>query len=166
MGRLQKKLELFFDKMIVPALLMLLVIVVADLFFHDFKVEYKNYFNYGHYFIYFVFLGDLSFRFKKAKTFSEFLHKEWIEILAITPFFYVFRVIESIVRLGELGQELLHLLSRSSRFARLASRTTRLFAGVETLKTRDERFRDFLNRIPLIHRLEKWAELFKHPDED
>lgn len=154
-----KNLELFFDKLIIPALLVLLVIVIADLFFNDFKYEYENYFLYADLVVLFIFVGDLSFKFKKAKSFANFLSREWLEIIAVIPFFWIFRLIETIARVGELVQEIIHLVARGGRFFRL-------FAAINVALPRHERFREFMGKIPVLRKLEHWAEVFKHPSDE
>lgn len=62
--------------MIVPALLVLMAIIVADLFFTEIKYEYEHYFFYADLGVIPVFLGDLSFKFKRATTWKEFLKHE------------------------------------------------------------------------------------------
>lgn len=153
-----KNLEKFFDRMIVPALLVLIVIVVADVFFTDYKYVYEQQFFYADLFVIFVFVGDLSFKFKHAKSTKKFFRHEWLEILAVIPFFWVFRLIESVARVGELVQEIVHLVTRGGRIARL-------FAALGLAGTRENRFKQFLNKIFRSDRFEKAASFFRHPDE-
>lgn len=154
-----KKVEWFFDKMIVPALFLILAIVVADLFFTEFKYEYERYFLYADLLVIGTFLGDLSFKFRRAASWKGFLKREWMEIIAIMPFFWIFRLVESIVRIGELVQEILHLIARGGRFMRLA-------AVFNISVSRHERFADFLERIVDIERFEEAVYFYRHPHED
>lgn len=153
-----KKIEAFFDTMIVPALLVILVIVVADVFFTDFKYQHETYFFYADLFVIGVFVGDLSFKFKRAASWKGFLRKEWLEIIAVFPFFWIFRLIESVARIGELVQEIIHLIARGGRFARL-------FAALGLVGTRENRFSAFLERLTGSEKFKDAAKFFRHPLE-
>lgn len=158
MNKYWRKLESFFDMMIVPALLVLLVYVVVDVFFTDFKYAYETQFFYADLFVISVFLGDLSFKFKRATSWKGFLKREWLEILAITPFFWVFRLIEGIARVGELVQEIIHIATRGGRLARL-------FAAIGLVGTRSNRFTNFVRKITGSDRFEEASKFFQHPKE-
>ncbi len=153
------RVERFFDLMIVPALLVLVVIVVADIFFTDFKYTYETYFFYADVLVISIFVGDLSFKFKRAKNWKGFLRREWLEILAVIPFFWIFRLVDSVVRVGELLQEIVHLVARGGRLMRL-------FAALGLVTSRHERFSEFLRKVTGTDRFEDAAEFFKHPYED
>ncbi len=152
-------LERFFDKMILPALLVLVFIVIADVFFTDFKYEYEIYFLYADLAVLSIFVGDLSFKFKRAKSWEGFLRREWLEVIAVLPFFWIFRLLDSVIRLGELAQEILHLLARSGRFVRL-------FAAFGVVTSRHKRFSDFVEKITRTNRFEEATKFYKHPEED
>lgn len=159
MNSVFKRVERFFDRMIVPALLLLVVIVVADLFFTEFKYEHEAYFFYMDLVVLGVFVGDLSFKFHEAKNWEGFLKNEWLEIIAVTPFFWIFRLVESVVRIGEIVQEVLHLFARGGRFARL-------FAAFSVTNSRNERFANFVKMITGSERFEKAADFYRHPREE
>lgn len=154
-----RKLEVFFDRMITPALLALVVIVVADIFFTDLKYEYEMYFLYLDIFVISIFVGDLSFKFKRAANWKGFLRREWLEILAIIPFFWIFRLIESIVRVGELLQEFIHLIARGGRLVRF-------LAVFNLTASRHERFKKLLDKLNKNKRFEEAAEFFKPPSSE
>lgn len=154
-----KKAEHFFDRMITPALLLLVLIVVTDIFFTEIKYAYENYFLLMDLTVIFIFLGDLTFKFERARNWKGFLKHEWIEILAIIPFFWIFRLLESVVRVGELVQEIIHLITRGGRL-------TRLFAVFSFTGLRSEQFKEFLKKVTRSERFERAADFFKHPNED
>ncbi len=159
MRRFWARLEWFFDKMIVPALLVLLVIVIADIFFTGFKYEYERYFLYADLVVLSIFVGDLSFKFRRAASWGGFLRREWLEIIAVMPFFWIFRLLEGAIRIGELAQEILHLIARGGRFARL-------FAAFSVVVPRHERFAKFLSKVTRTERFEEAVKFYRHPDED
>jgi len=154
-----KQVEQFFDRMIVPALLMILIIVVADIFFTDVKYSYEQYFFYADLFVIGTFVGDLSFKFKRAASWKGFLRNEWLEIIAIVPFFWIFRLVESIVRIGELVQEIIHIIARGGRLVRLA-------AAFKVTVDRHERFAEFIGKLFDRERFEEAVKFYKHPDEE
>lgn len=155
-----RELENFFDRMILPALMVLLVIVIADLFFTGYKYQYETYFLMADLAVLLVFIGDLSFKFRRAASWEGFLKEEWLEIIAVMPFFWIFRIIEGVVRLGELAQEVLHLIARSGRFVRL-------FAAFNIATgARDQRFRNFLKRLTGSERFDDASRFYRHPDDE
>jgi len=153
-----RKVELFFDKLIAPALILLLFYVIVDVFFTEFKYRHEPYFLFLDLTIISVFVGDLSFKFKRAANWKGFLKDEWLEILAIVPFFWIFRFIESVVRVGELAQEIIHLFARGGRLVRL-------FAAFGLTGTRSKRFADFIERVTRSRRFEEASKFFRHPNE-
>jgi len=158
MNSFWKKVELFFDKLIVPALLVLLVIVIADIFFTEMKYQYEAQFLYAEVLVVAVFVGDLSFKFKRAASLKGFIREEWLEIIAIIPFFWVFRLVETVVRVGELVQEIIHIFARGTRLARF-------FAAFGLVGSRHEVFKKFLRKLTRSERFDRAAEFFKHPEE-
>lgn len=155
-----EKVEETADRLILPALLVVVVIVVLELFFTETAHHYDTWINIADLTVILIFAVDLSFKFRKAKTWEGFLKEHWLEIIAIIPLFYVFRVIE-VVRLAgtvEVGQETAHLAegARSGRF-------TEIFRSAEATRTsRFGRFIRFFSRAP---RFGKAAEFFRHPNE-
>lgn len=158
MNSFWEKLELFFDRMIAPALIILLIIVIFDIFLTELKYAYENYFLYADILVISIFLGDLSFKFKHASNIKGFLSKEWLEILAIIPFFWIFRLVESIVRIGELLQEIIHLFARGGRLVRF-------FAVFSFTGSRHQRFERFMKKLTGSDRFKEAANFFKHPEE-
>ncbi len=155
-----EKIEHVADALVVPALLVVLVIVVLELFFTETAHHYDAWINFADLMVILVFAVDLSFKFHRASTWEGFLKGHWLEIIAITPLFYFFRIVEvlRIPSAAELGQEGAHLAegARSGRF-------TAMFRSSEMARsTRFGRFVRFFSRAP---RFAKAAEFFKHPKE-
>lgn len=155
-----EKIENLADTLVLPALLVVLVIVVLELFFTKTAHHYDIWINVADTAVILVFLVDLSFKFYRASTWENFLREHWLEIIAVLPLFYVFRFLE-VVRLVstvEVGQETAHLAegARSGRF-------TEIFRSSEMARsTRFGRFVRFFSRAP---RFAKASEFFKHPRE-
>lgn len=155
-----EKTEKVVDKMIVPALFAVLVIVVLELFFTETAHHYDEWINMADMAIIGLFAVDLSFKYHDASTKEGFLRSHWLEILAITPLFLVFRVVEvlRILSSAELGQEVAHLAegARSGRFSGF-------FRSSEM--ARSSRFSRFVRVLTRSPRFAKAAEFFRHPDE-
>lgn len=155
-----EKIEKITDALVLPALLAVLVIVILELFFTETAHHYDTWINFADFVIILIFTVDLSFKFHRASTWEGFLKGHWLEILAITPLFYMFRFLEvfRVPGVAEVGQETAHLAegARSGRFSTF-------FRSSEMARsTRFGRFIRFLSRSP---RFAKAAEFFKHPDE-
>ena len=87
--------EVFVDKIIPLLLLVLLGILVIEIFFHELAVKYHFYIEIADYFIILGFILDLIFKYLRIKNIPKFLKSSWLEIIAIFPFFLVFRLFES-----------------------------------------------------------------------
>ena len=78
-----------------------------DLFFHLFfsniYMNFEIYFSILQWSCLSVFFSDLVFKFSRATTIPQFLKTSWFDILAIFPFFLVFRVFETIGILGTIS---------------------------------------------------------------
>jgi len=157
-----KKVEKITDALIVPALIAIFVIVILELFFGEIAHHYHSLIALTDTVAITIFIIDVSFKFHRASTWEGFLQNHWLEVIAIMPFFLVFRLVEGIfiaVDVVDLGQHTAHLAegARSSRF-------------VEFFKTselgRSTRFGRFLRAFSRSPRFAKAAEFFKHPDED
>ena len=96
------KIEVIVDKLIVPALLLLIVIIVLDLGFPEIAHHYHTYILIGDYFVIFIFIVDLIFKYVRVKNIPKFIRKYWLDILAVFPFFLLFRAFEGIF--GLLGR--------------------------------------------------------------
>ena len=156
-----EKIEKTVDALVVPALLGVAVILTLELFFVELAHDYHTAINYADYLIIGVFAVDLGFKFNRAKTYEGFLKNHWLEIIAITPFFMVFRMVEflRILSGAELGQEAAHL-AEGARSGRLSA----ILRPAEA--SRSTRFARFIKPVSRSPRLAKAAEFFKHPDEE
>ncbi|MFA5141841.1 MAG: ion transporter [Candidatus Woesearchaeota archaeon] len=111
MHKYLRKLEHIVDKIIPPILVILLFIIIGDLFFYDQIHPYYHYIEIIDYFIISIFVIDLSFKYHRTKSLKYFLKQYWIDILAVFPFLWFFRITgeaTDIIRIGESGQRILH----------------------------------------------------------
>ncbi|MEK6936544.1 MAG: hypothetical protein AABW58_00565 [Nanoarchaeota archaeon] len=109
-----KKIELFVDRFIPYLLVLLIFVIVIELFFHDAAEQYRYHINILDGFIVLVFLLDLYFKYQKTKNIPTFVRKYWLEILAVFPFYLVFRFVETTLGFLEVsgiikqGQNIFH----------------------------------------------------------
>jgi len=109
-----EKLEHFLDFIMPYTLILLLFIIICGFFFKHFYETYHVFFVWGDWFVLGVFVLDLIFKYKKAKNIPNFLKTSWLDIIAVFPFFLVFRVFETmglirgIVETGQEAQLLFH----------------------------------------------------------
>ncbi|HLC52327.1 MAG TPA: hypothetical protein VJI98_03745 [Candidatus Nanoarchaeia archaeon] len=99
-------IEIIIDKSIPFLLVLLLLIIVGEFWFHDFVYKYRTIADILDSFIIIVFVIDLVFRYNRIRNFPKFLRASWLEILAVFPFFLIFRVIETAAGVFEAGEVL------------------------------------------------------------
>lgn len=138
--RLMKKLkhhlhtvEIWVDKSILPAVLVLMVILILELGFPEVAHHYEHEIHIADFFVILVFVLDLIFKYNHVRNIPKFLKQFWLDILAVFPFFLIFRAIEgvsSVIYVGETGQQLLHegleLEKEGSRLAKEGEKLTKL----------------------------------------
>ena len=109
-----KKLELFVDKFIPYLLVLLIFVIILELFFHEIAEQYRYHINLLDGFIVLVFLCDLYFKYQRTKNIPKFIKSYWLEILAVFPFYLLFRFVETTICFLEVsgiikqGQNILH----------------------------------------------------------
>lgn len=89
------KIEVIIDKIIPFLLLLLLLIIIIDFFFKQIAEQYLFYVESADYFIIFIFLVDLIFKYVRVRNISKFVRTFWLDIIAVFPFFLVFRIFEA-----------------------------------------------------------------------
>lgn len=148
------------DMLVGPALVIILFVIIFEIFLPDLAHKYHTAILAADYAAITVFLVDLSFKFKRASEWENFLRDYWLEIIAIMPGFIVFRVLDTffvITRSAELSQDAIHLATRSERLAAIAG------GGELSRVARLERVSLGLARTP---RLARAVDFFKPPGED
>ncbi|HLD06809.1 MAG TPA: ion transporter [Candidatus Nanoarchaeia archaeon] len=97
-------LELWVDRVIPYAVVLLLVVIVAELVFHEQAEPYRLWFNLLDWAVVLVFCLDLAFKYVRVRNIPRFLRSSWLDIIAVFPFFLLFRIFEELglaLRLGE-----------------------------------------------------------------
>lgn len=180
MKRWMHKIEVIVDKAIPPALIVLLAVIILDLGFPEFVEAHHLhiYITIADYAIIGLFVVDLIFKYNRTRHIHKFLRKYWLDIIAVFPFFLLFRLFE--VAAGALSfvasesaqtiQAIVHeslevekegarLLRESEKFAKEGSRVARF--------SRTSRFARFLRplfRLPrFVKGLPKILDFYEKP---
>jgi hypothetical protein len=145
------KLEVFVDKIIPVLLVVLLAIIIGEFFFHEVALKYQTVIMIFDWFIISIFAIDLTFKYHRSRSFPKFLRASWLDIIAIFPFFLVFRVLEGFLGIFVAGGE---TLSSAQKVVHVGVELEKSIGGVvkegEVIAqeaSRFERFTRFLNPI-------------------
>ncbi|MFH1063571.1 MAG: hypothetical protein V1729_00655 [Candidatus Woesearchaeota archaeon] len=163
------KIEVLVDKIIPYCLVLLLAIITLDLGFKEF-VEAHHLHPYilgADYIVIGVFVVDLIFKYMRTKHLKDFFRKFWLDILAVFPFFLVFRAFEfAIGAWGQTAQSILHesleiekegakVLREGEKFLKEGSRVVQEAEKIGKIGTRTSRFTRFLRPLARIPRFFK-----------
>ena len=150
-----KKIEHFTDRVIPYVLVLLTIILVIEFFFKHIAEIYHTQIIIADYVVIFFFTLDLIFKYTRVRKLKLFLRKYWLDILAVFPFFLIFRVFEEVLiffRLPELTetQKFLHIGLETEKLAK-EERALRELAELqkETELTRTRLFSRFF-RLPRL----------------
>ncbi|MBN2454120.1 hypothetical protein JXB11_01095 [Candidatus Woesearchaeota archaeon] len=127
------RLEKRVDEIIPLLLILLLGAIIVEIFFHELAEAYGEYIDLLDGIIIIIFSADLCFKYHRVRNIPKFIKKHWLEIIAVFPFFLIFRFME-FFRAPELlqtGQEILHEGVELEREAARASRLAKEGAAVE-----------------------------------
>jgi len=91
------KVEEGVDKAIPYCLILLGVVIVVEIFFHDFASQYHTPIIWADRFVIFIFILDLGFKWNRIRKFPRFFKECWLDIIAVFPFATLFRVVENVV---------------------------------------------------------------------
>lgn len=103
------KLEQLVDAMVFPAVVALAILIVGEIFFHFDK--YEPWVTILDAAIVFVFILDLIMKWRRVHDIKKFVKLYWLEILAVFPFYLIFRAFAFFRDFGqgsELVQKTLH----------------------------------------------------------
>ena len=104
------KFEKTVDFLIGPLLIILLVVLAAELVLDEHFERYSVYVDYFDFFLILVFTIDLGFKYNRVRKIPKFLKMYWIQIIAVIPFFMMFRVTElfGLQEIFEKSQSIFH----------------------------------------------------------
>jgi len=136
-----EKIEIFVDKSIPFLLILLTIMIVLELLNLD--EGFENIFHYFDVLIVIFFVIDLCFKWNRTRNAIKFIKLYWIDIIAVFPFYAVFRLYAfaaDFFAAGETVQKFLHetVLLRETKLLRLEEtakfakegRFIRLFARI------------------------------------
>ena len=103
--RIYHRLEHLIDFLILPAIFILFIVIVIELFFHDFADTYHTAIIITDYCIIGLFVLDLMFKFNRARSIKSFLRESWLDIIAVFPIFIFLRAIEPLIYLTDFSKE-------------------------------------------------------------
>ncbi|MEK6809398.1 MAG: hypothetical protein AABY40_01870 [Nanoarchaeota archaeon] len=137
-----EKVEHYNAKLITPALVVLFGIIIYELFFHFENHTIELIIKIADTMVIAVFVIDLLFLARRARSAKFFFKKHWLDIIAVFPFVFFFRVLESAYAVAiaterfALGQSLLHetveaskstkVLAKSGKIIRIGARILRV----------------------------------------
>ena len=101
------KIELIVDRIIPYCLIPLLFLIVGEIFFSTQLSPYDFWLNFLDGIIVCIFVLDLIFKYIRARKIPKFLKSCWLDIIAVFPFFLVFRLFEEIGILFNFGERIL-----------------------------------------------------------
>ncbi|MBT3985330.1 hypothetical protein HOD38_01255 [archaeon] len=100
------KVEVIVDWIIPFAVLILLGVIIVELFFHDFAETYHLAITIIDATVIGIFVIDLIFKWIRIRHIKPFIKECWLDIIAVFPFFLVFRVVERFLILLELSGDI------------------------------------------------------------
>ncbi len=127
-----EKVEKVNSRLIVPAVILLLFIIIYEIFFHIENHTLELVVKIADGFVILVFVVDLVFLATKAKSTKFFFRNYWLDILAVFPFGLLFNLIEQVYRTITgverviVGQAIVHEGLEVRKEARLISKSARL----------------------------------------
>ena len=154
MHPLLKKLEHFTDRFIPYLLVILAAVLIVEFFFKDIAFEYHNWITTADLAIIFFFSVDLAFKFNRVRKVKLFLKKYWLDIIAVFPFFLLFRLVEELFFLFRLSPE----LSEGQKFFHIGLETEKLAKEERALRELAE-----LQRETRLTRTRMFARFFRLP---
>jgi len=147
----------------VPYLLVILLIITSiDMFYAEMAEAYMAQIELIDGIIILLFVIDLAFKYRRARSVPEFLKSHWIDIIAIIPFYMMFRLVDEFVLTSELvkeGQQTLHIAEGVEAEAAAAAKD----AKVVKMMTRSERMLREVRVIARFPKFVKAAYFFEHP---
>ena len=100
------KVEVIVDKSIPYLVLILLILIIGDFTNYKLITENENITVLIDYFIVIIFIIDLSFKYYRIKNAKLFIKKYWLDIIAVFPFFLMFRLVDEVIIFFNLGSEI------------------------------------------------------------
>ena len=100
------RIEVIVDKAIPYLVLILLILIIGEFTHYKLIEENANIVLLIDYFIVIIFIIDLSFKYYRVKNAKIFIKKYWLDIIAVFPFFLLFRLVEEVILFFRISAEL------------------------------------------------------------
>ena len=91
------KIEVIVDRSIPYNIIVLLFLIIGELFFYEQVQPYIKWINLTDNFVVGVFVIDLIFKYIRIRNIPKFFRKCWMDIIAVFPFFLLFRLFEEML---------------------------------------------------------------------
>jgi len=165
------KIEVLVDKLIPYLVLILLILIILDIFYHEKILPYENRILILDYFIVIVFIIDLGFKYYRVKNAKTFLKKYWLDIIVVIPFFLIFRLVEEIMLLTRVSgalsesQTFLHTGVEIGRIARAGEEEARVLKEIQeaTKLERTARIARILRPVERVPRIWRMLHFYEKP---
>jgi len=165
-----KRMERIIDDLIWPALLVLLVIIVLEVGFSDIAHAFEKDIVAADSIIVLIFVIDLLFKWNRTRKVKPFLKRYWLDILAVFPFFLMFRAIEGFsvlfgtaLDIGESTQKSIHAGLELEKEGAKVLREAEIIGKETTRLSRAARFQRFIRPIFRAPRFLKATDFFEKP---
>lgn len=161
-------IELLVDRLVPAMLFLLLLLIAGNVFFKEQMEHHEQYVEIADAAIILVFAADLYFKWRRVHEVKPFLKRYWLDIIAIIPFYLVFRLFEGAfltaaetIRGVSEGQRILHEGLEYERLEQQGAKVAKEIEGVRAVRmTRVARFIRVAQRFP---RLLKAVHFFEKP---
>jgi len=154
-----KEVELVVDISIPYLLILLTFLIIIEFSLTGAAEKYSIFFDISHSIIIFIFVLDLIFKYQRTRTLKQFFTYYWLDILAVFPFYLVFRLFEQLTllfRFSELAQESQKILHEGLEVERVVAKE------VQEVEKGSKFLPRFLRALQRSPRLLKARVFFKH----
>lgn len=153
--------ELFVDAIIPFVLAVLIFVIAIEIYFVQIKNKYSFWFDAFDIFVITIFLLDLFFKYERVRNMKNFIKEYWADIIAVFPFFIIFRFLE-IFRLAELIEGPQKVLHESIEIERESQRLVREAEEVAKI-SRTEKFLRYFRVFGRFPRFLRALPFFEQP---
>lgn len=157
-----KKTEKFIDMSIPYMLAVLLTITAVDFFFEEIAIKYSHAIDIIDNIIILFFLADLAFKYMRSKNIPQFVRANWIDIIAVIPFYMIFRIAEEFAFMSEMlksGKDTVEIGASVEKESSIALKELR----EAKLAMRSEKMLRYIKIAARIPRLAKAVHFFERP---
>jgi hypothetical protein len=148
------RIEIFADRAIPYALIVLLITIIGEISFTEYLDPYSFYVSLIDWTVISIFAVDLAFKYVRSKNVPQFLRRYWLEIISVFPAFLVVKVVEEFILITHLDESVLLAQEAAEFEARVGTRASRLHYFSRFLRP--------LARIPRFFRAFKFYERPHH----